>query len=104
MWKRIENLTRDQSEIIGGVKEVFRVGLEGDGNTTERGCGGSCTQETIIGDLTTVLGRSAEQLYLARYGNPVSGTVVTHVGTPVAWGPRINDAADTVVPLLQRPF
>ncbi|GFV37988.1 hypothetical protein TNCV_732671 [Trichonephila clavipes] len=26
-----------------------------------------------------------------RYGSLVSGTVVTHVGAPVAWGPRIID-------------
>ncbi|GFW18631.1 hypothetical protein TNCV_1222921 [Trichonephila clavipes] len=32
-----------------------------------------------------------------RYGSHVSGTVVTHVEAPVAWGPRIIDTADTVV-------
>ncbi|GFS84948.1 hypothetical protein TNCV_1305611 [Trichonephila clavipes] len=29
------------------------------------------------------------------YGSPVSRTVVTHIGAPVAWGPRIIDTADT---------
>ncbi|GFV14508.1 hypothetical protein TNCV_166351 [Trichonephila clavipes] len=32
-----------------------------------------------------------------QYENPVSETVVTHVGAPVAWGPRIIDTVDTVV-------
>ncbi|GFX09938.1 hypothetical protein TNCV_1749401, partial [Trichonephila clavipes] len=31
------------------------------------------------------------------YGNPVSGTVVTHYGAPVAWEHRIIDMADTEV-------
>ncbi|GFS55155.1 HTH_48 domain-containing protein [Trichonephila clavipes] len=37
-----------------------------------------------------------------RYESPVSGTVVTYVGAPVAWGLRIIDTADTAVatPLL----
>ncbi|GFW73870.1 hypothetical protein TNCV_48591 [Trichonephila clavipes] len=32
-----------------------------------------------------------------RYKSPVSGTGVTRVGAPVAWGPRIIDKADPVV-------
>ncbi|GFV15614.1 hypothetical protein TNCV_4836401 [Trichonephila clavipes] len=57
---------------------------------------------------TTSVSSSERALYqnsfgtFSRYENPVSGTVVTHVGAPVAWGPRIIDMSDTAVatPLL----
>ncbi|GFY15145.1 hypothetical protein TNCV_1569601 [Trichonephila clavipes] len=58
---------------------------------------GKKNAENIILDYHTMFFKLPMLWISNRYENPVSETVVTHVGAPVAWDLRIIDTSDTMM-------
>ncbi|GFW37915.1 hypothetical protein TNCV_4631161 [Trichonephila clavipes] len=58
-----------------------------------------CLHNRLIPSVVWEIGANSDIVFVTRskYENPVSWTVVTHVGAPVALGPRIIDTADTAL-------